>query len=129
MNQKQDNLLSESFSWGVWETHKASIHQAVATALGVRVAQMVECQTYGQKLQVNLQVKCPAGMAGEFSSRLSVLTLIRCPFPPYVTTVACKMPQSFFQKCRWQVSLKQADTFNPTKVDWAECRPGLVGTY
>ena len=32
-------------------------------------------------------------------SQLCVLTLIRCPFQPHVTTVARKRPWSFFQKC------------------------------
>ena len=32
-------------------------------------------------------------------SKLSVLTLIRCPFHPRVTAVARKRPRSFYQKC------------------------------
>ena len=36
-------------------------------------------------------------------SRLCVLTLIWCPFHPHVTSVACKRPRLFCQKCKWQV--------------------------
>ena len=47
-------------------------------------------------------------------SQLRVLTLIWCPFHPHVTAVACKRPQSFCQKSRWQVTLKHAYTLDPT---------------
>ena len=33
-----------------------------------------------------------------------MLTLIRCPFHPRVTAVACKRSRSFCQKCRWRVT-------------------------
>ena len=46
---------------------------------------------------------------------LCVLTLIRCLFHPRVTTVARKRPQSFCQKCRWQVTCKHAYILDPTK--------------
>ena len=49
-----------------------------------------------------------------------VLTLTRCPFHPCVTTVACKRPRSFCQKCKWQVTPKRAYTFDPTKLEWAD---------
>ena len=59
---------------------------------------------------------------GEFSSQelTCVSTLIRCPFHPLVTAVARKRPQSFCQKCRWQVTSKHAFTFDPTKSVWAD---------
>ena len=53
-------------------------------------------------------------------SQLCVLTLIRCPFHPCVTAVARKRPQSFCQKCRWQVTPKQVYTFDPMKSGWAD---------
>ena len=61
-------------------------------------------------------------------SQLCVLTLIRCPFHPRVTAVARKRPRSFCQKCRWQVTPKQANILDPTKSEWADlCRyPGIV---
>ena len=37
-------------------------------------------------------------------SWLCVLTLVRCPFHPYVTAVARKRPRPFCQKRRWQVT-------------------------
>ena len=53
-------------------------------------------------------------------SQLCVLTLIRCPFRPFVTAVARKISWSFCQKCRWQVTPKQAYTLDPTKSEWAD---------
>ena len=38
---------------------------------------------------------------------------------PLVIVVAHKRPQSFSQKCRWQVTPKHAYTFDPTKSEWA----------
>ena len=52
-----------------------------------------------------------------------MLTLIRCPFHPRVTAVARKIPRSFCQKCS---TPKHAYTFDPTKLEWADCRrPGI----
>ena len=45
-----------------------------------------------------------------------MLNLIRCPVHPRVTAVARKGPRSFYQKCRWQVTLK----FAYTKSEWAD---------
>ena len=56
-----------------------------------------------------------------FSSQLCVPTLIRCPFHPCVTAVARKRPRSFCQKCRLQVIRKHAYTFDPTKLERADC--------
>ena len=69
-----------------------------------------------------LQVRIPAGVAGEFSSlsQLCVLTLIQCPFNHRVTAVAPKRPRSFCHKRRWQVPTKDAYTFDPTKLEWAD---------
>ena len=72
------------------------------------------------------RVGIPVGVAEEFYS-----PVIRCLFHPHVTAVACKRPWSFCQKCRWQVTPKQAYTLNPTKSEWATmllCRDS-VGTY
>ena len=49
-----------------------------------------------------------------------MLTLIRCPFYPRVTAVARKIPRSFCQKLRWQVTPKHAYTIDPTKSEWAD---------
>ena len=53
-------------------------------------------------------------------SELCVLSLIPCPLNPCVTTVSCKRPRSFWQKCRWQVTLKHAYTLDSTKLEWAD---------
>ena len=53
-------------------------------------------------------------------SQLCVLTLIQCLFQPHVTAVARKIPRSFCQKCKWQVTPKHAYTFDPTKSEWAD---------
>ena len=46
-----------------------------------------------------------------FFSRVNFLCwLISVSVPPRVTTVACKRPRSFCQKCRWQVTAKHAYT-------------------
>ena len=66
-----------------------------------------------------------------FSSRLSVLTLIRCPFHPRVTIVARKRPRPFCQKCRWQVTPKYAYTLDQRSrsgLTMLMCRHS-VGTY
>ena len=69
-----------------------------------------------------LRVRIPAGTAGKFlvQSQLCVLTLIRCPFHPRVAARARKRPRSFCQKCRWQITPKQAYTIDPTKSEWAD---------
>ena len=69
-----------------------------------------------------LQVRIPAGTAGEFllQSQLCVQTLIRCPFHPRVTAVARKRPRSFCQKCGWQITPKHAYTLDPSKSEWAD---------
>ena len=48
-----------------------------------------------------------------------MVTLIQGPFHPHVTAVAHKRPQSFCQKCRWQVTPKHAYTIDPSKLEWA----------
>ena len=53
-------------------------------------------------------------------SQLCVLTLIRSPFHPCVTAVSRKRPQSFFSKCRWQVTPKYAYTFDTVEFEWAD---------
>ena len=53
-------------------------------------------------------------------SQLCVLIFIRCPFHHRVIAVARKRPQSFYQKCRWQVTPKHAYTLDPSKSEWAD---------
>ena len=67
------------------------------------------------------RVRIPAGAAREFFSPESTLRtdLIRCPFHPRVTAVACKRPRSFCKKCRWQATPKDAYTIDQTKSEWA----------
>ena len=69
-----------------------------------------------------LQVWIPVEAAAEFSSPESTLraTLIRCPFHPHDTTVACKRPRSLCKKCRWQVTPKHAYTLDPSQLEWAD---------
>ena len=71
-----------------------------------------------------LRVRIPAGAAGEFSSPKSTLFAdsysVSVPPPPCVTAVARKRPQSFCQKCRQQVTHKNAYTLAPTKSDWTD---------
>ena len=66
--------------------------------------------------------RIPAGAPGEFSSPESALCddSYRCPFHPRVTAVARKRPRPFWQKCRWQVTLKHAYTLDPSKSEWAD---------
>ena len=63
-----------------------------------------------QERQENFLLQC----------QLCVLTLIRCPFHPHVTTVAHKRPRSFCQKCRWRVTPKHTYTLDPSKPEWAD---------
>ena len=59
---------------------------------------------------------------------LCVMTLIRWPFHPHVTSVARKRPRSFCRKCRWQVTHKHAYNPWPNKVGVGRLyrRPGIV---
>ena len=69
-----------------------------------------------------LRVRIPAGAAGEFSSPESSLCadsyLVSVPFP--VTAVARKRFRSFCQKCMWEITHKDAYTFDQTKSEWAD---------
>ena len=69
-----------------------------------------------------LRVQIPAGVVGELSSPESTLCAdsYSLSVHPHVTAVARKRLQPFCQKCRWQVTLKHAHTFNPTKSEWAD---------
>ena len=62
------------------------------------------------------------GVAGKFSSSESTLCADSHSLSilPPVTTVAHKRPQSFCQKCWWQVTPKHAYTLDPSKLDWAD---------
>ena len=53
-------------------------------------------------------------------SQICVQTLIRCPFHPHVTAVARKIPWSFCQKCRRQVTPKHAYIFDLMKLEWTD---------
>ena len=58
-----------------------------------------------------------------------MLTLIRCPFHPRVTAVPRKIPRSFYQQCRWQVTRKHAYILDPTKSEWADSMPISGGGF
>ena len=62
-----------------------------------------------------LWVWIPAGLAGEVSSlELTVCSFLFCVHStPRVTTAPHKRPQSFCQKCRWQVTPEDAYTLKP----------------
>ena len=64
-------------------------------------------------------------------SQLCVLTHIRCPCHPCITTVAHKRPQSFCQKCKWQVTPEtHIDPWpNEVGVGWLPLSGHNVGTY
>ena len=49
-----------------------------------------------------------------------MLTLNWHPFHPSVTAVAHERSWSFFQKCWWQVTPKQAYTLDPTQSEWTD---------
>ena len=69
-----------------------------------------------------LRVQVPSGAVGKsFSPELTFcVDSYSVSPPPHVTTVACKRPRSFCQKCRWQVTLNHAYTLNSTKSEWAD---------
>ena len=69
-----------------------------------------------------LQVRIPAEAAGEFFSpeSTSCADSYSVSVTPLVTTVACKRPWPFCQKCRWQVTPKQAYHLDPLQSEWAD---------
>ena len=79
----------------------------------------------------NLSITGPALLPTSYpgSLLLCVLTLIRCPFHPRVTAVACKRPRSFCQKCRWKVTHKYAYTLDPAKSGQDPQCIHSAGTY
>ena len=52
----------------------------------------------------------------------SVLTRIRFPFHSPVTGMARKRPRSFYQKYRWQITLKHTHSLDPAKSQRADLR-------
>ena len=78
---------------------------------GAGIAQWLERRTRDWKL-VGLNPCRSGGRNFLLQGWLSVLTLISVSFPPCVTAVARKRPQSFCQKCRWQVTAKHAYTLS-----------------
>ena len=78
---------------------------------------------YGAGLMIkSLRVQIPAGAVKEFSS--PELTLCAESYsvsvPPCVTPVARERPGSFYQKCRCQITPKDAYTLDPSKSEWAD---------
>ena len=84
---------------------------------------MARWQSIGLVIE-RLQVRIPAGAAGEISSPELTLCAdtysLFVPVHPCVTAVACKRPWTFYQKCRWQVTLRHAYTLDPIKSEWAD---------
>ena len=73
------------------------------------IAQWLQCQTHDWKV-ANLS-PCRSGGRIFFSKVKSLCWLLfRYLFHSHVTAVARKRAQSFFQKCRWQVTAKHACT-------------------
>ena len=95
-------------------THKhmymhISMHAHTYTYMGAGIAQWLEHRTRDWKVAGSN----PCWNGGRiFFSRVDFLCwlLFRYPFHPRVTTVARKKSQSFCQKCRWQVTAKNAYT-------------------
>ena len=83
---------------------------------GSRDSLLAERRTHDRKVASSN----PGRSGGRISSKVCVLTLIRCPFHPHVTAVARKRPRSFCQKCRWQVTHKHEYIPDPTKSEWAD---------
>ena len=82
-------------------------HCTVCKKVGAGIAQWLEQRSCGRKV-VGLN---PCRSGGRiFFSRVNFLwwLLFQYPFHPCVSAVACKRPQSFCQKCRWQVPAKHA---------------------
>ena len=76
---------------------------------GVGIAQWLECRTHDW----NVAGSNPCWSGGRiFFSMVNFLCwlLFRYLFHPRVTAVAQKRSQSFCQKCRWQVTVKHANT-------------------
>ena len=97
-----------------WLHHSLKNWQCLFSTSAVKEdSLLVECQSHDQKIASSN----PGRSCGIiFFSRVNfVCWLIRCPFHPGVTTVACKRPQPFCQKCRWQTTPKHARTL-PSKV-------------
>ena len=52
--------------------------------------------------------------------RVNFLFTVRSHLPP-AYTAAHKRPQSFCQKCRWQVTAEHSYTLDAAKLRWADC--------
>ena len=76
--------------------------------VGARVACWLEHRTRDWKVASSNPSRSSKKI---FFSRVNFMCwLIRSPFHPRVTVVACTRPRSFCQKCRWQVTPKHAYT-------------------
>ena len=86
--------------------------------MAVRDCLLVERRTRDRKVASSNPGRSEA--AGEFSS--PDLTLCADSYsvfvPPRATAVARKRPQSFCQRCRWQVTPKQVHSLDPSKSEW-----------
>ena len=96
--------ISLLFAW------KSNSTQSVwVPTMGAGIAQWLERQTRDWKVAGSN----PCRSGGRiFFSMVNFLCwlLFQCPFHPCVTAVARKIPRSFRQKCRWQVTAKHAYT-------------------
>ena len=95
---------------GLWPPHAAAHCECHSDHyLGAGIAQWLECLTHDRKVAGSN----PCRSGGRiFYSRVNFLCwlLFQYPFHPHLTAVARKRPQSFCQKCRWQVTAKHAYT-------------------
>ena len=99
--------------------HMSLIIVESAASHGAGIACWLERRTRDRKVASSN----PGRSGGRFlllQSQFCVLTLIRCPIHPRVTTVARKRHRSFCQNCRWQVTPKYAYAHDPSKSEWAD---------
>ena len=105
----------------------ALLYQVLSTMYAFGISLLVECRTCDCKV-ASLN---PSRSNREIFSSGAVPTFIWCPYHPHVSAVACKRPQSFCQKCRWQVTPKHAYALDPRSqsgLTMLLSRHG-VGTY
>ena len=99
------------------ERQNWTVRYSLSTFAGARVVCWLEHWTWDQKV-----AGLSPGRSGTriFFSRIKFLFWLSFGVcSPYVNTVAQKRPQSFGQKCRWQLTPKPVNTLNPMKLEWA----------
>ena len=90
------------------------VHLPIVDIMGAQIARWLS-------VIERLRVWVPAGAAEESSSA----ELTFCADSFFVCPIRCYhsgtlRPWSFWQKCRWQVTPKNAYTLDPAKLEWAD---------